>query len=263
MSAMDLGRLGPAAGARIAVVGGCGGIGSCLVDAALAAGLRVANLDLPASIALRPAREGEWQLPCDASQAASLADAFATVGERWGALDGLVHLAGFTPPPKALRDTDESVWDEVMAVNVRGAWLAARAALPWLDRGVEPSVVLTSSGLSVTADKGVGPYAAAKAAINAMTRNLAKENAPVVRVNAVAPGPVETAFLSGGTGRGGQVGAADGWFEKGRAAIEATIPQGRVGRPEDVAGPILFLLGQASRYMTGQVLYVNGGRLMF
>jgi NAD(P)-dependent dehydrogenase (short-subunit alcohol dehydrogenase family) len=137
-----------------------------------------------------------------------------------------------------------------------------RAALPLLDRGLDPAIVLTSSGLSVTADKGVGAYAGAKAFINAMTRNLAKENAPRIRVNAVAPGPIETAFLSGGTGRGGASGQA-GWFDTIRPQIEATIPQGRVGQPDDVVGPILFLLGQASRYMTGQVLYVNGGRLMF
>lgn len=263
MTPIDLARLAPAEGARIAVVGGCGGIGSVLVRAGLAAGLRMATLDLPASIGQRPAFEGEWQLPCDAARADELARAFTEIETRWGGLDGLVHLAGFTPPPKPLRDTDEATWDEVMQVNLRGAWLAARAALRLLDRGRDPAIVFTSSGLSVTADKGVGPYAAAKAGINAITRNLARENAPAIRVNAVAPGPVETAFLSGGTGRGGRAGAADGWFERQRAAIEATIPQGRVGEPEDVAGPILFLLGQASRYLTGQVLYVNGGRLMF
>jgi len=140
--------------------------------------------------------------------------------------------------------------------------MSVRAALPLLERGNDPAVVLTSSGLSVTADRGTGPYAAAKAAINAMTRNLAKENAPKIRVNAVAPGPIETAFLSGGTGRGGAQGKS-GWFDAARTTIEATIPQGRLGQPDEVVGPMLFLLGPASRYMTGQILYVNGGRLMF
>ena len=263
MQTMDLGRLAPASGTRLVVVGGCGGIGTRLVQAALAAGLQVANLDLPVSMQKRPALPGEWQIGCDASVATEITHAFATIDERWGALDSLVHLAGFTPPPTSMRDMPDSVWDEVMNVNTRGAFLCVRAALPLLDKGREAAVVLTSSGLSVSADKGVGPYAMAKAAINAMTRNLAKENAPAIRVNAVAPGPVETAFLSGGTGRGGELGNKDGWFEQGRKAIEATIPQGRVGQPDDVVGPILFLLGQASRYMTGQILYINGGRLMF
>lgn len=260
---MDLSRLSPISGTRLAIVGGCGGIGTRLVQAALAAGLQVANLDLAVSIQKRPALEGEWQIECDASKAAHINAAFAAIDKQWGALDAMVHLAGFTPPPMPTRDTTEESWDEVMNVNTRGAFLSVRAALPLLDKGKDAAIVLTSSGLSVSADKGVGPYAAAKAAINAMTRNLAKENAPGIRVNAVAPGPIETAFLSGGTGRGGDVNNKDGWFAAGRKAIEATIPQGRVGQPDDVVGPILFLLGQASRYMTGQILYINGGRLMF
>lgn len=260
---MDLSRLPPPAGMRLAIVGGCGGIGTRLVEASLAAGMQVANLDLAVSMLKRPALPGEWQIACDASKAADIEIGFSEIAAKWGALDGLVHLAGFTPPPSAMRDTSEQSWDEVMNVNTRGAFLSVRAALPLLDKGNDAAIVLTSSGLSVSADKGVGPYAAAKAAINAMTRNLAKENAPSIRVNAVAPGPIETAFLSGGTGRGGDVNNKDGWFAAGRTAIEATIPQGRVGQPDDVVGPILFLLGQASRYMTGQILYINGGRLMF
>ena len=255
-------RLAPPAGRRLLVLGGCGGIGTRLVQAALAEGLEVANMDMPASLAQRPALPGEWQLPCEVASADSVTAAFAALPTRWEALDHLVYLSGFTPPPSTLRDTTEDTWNEVVNVNTRGAFLALRAALPLLDHGRDPAVVLTSSGLSVTADKGVGAYAGAKAFINAMTRNLAKENAPAIRVNAVAPGPIETAFLSGGTGRGGASGQS-GWFDTIRPQIEATIPQGRVGQPDDVVGPILFLLGQASRYMTGQVLYVNGGRLMF
>jgi 3-oxoacyl-[acyl-carrier protein] reductase len=262
MGRIDMQRLAPAPGRRLLVVGGCGGIGTCLVEAALAQGLQVANMDMPASLAQRPAQAGEWQIPCEVASSAAVAQAFAALAQRWDALDHLVYLSGFTPPPASVRDTTDAAWDEVVDVNARGAFFAVRAALPLLDRGTEPAIVLTSSGLSVTADKGVGAYAGAKAFINAMTRNLAKENAPGIRVNAVAPGPIETAFLSGGTGRGGASGQA-GWFDTIRPQIEATIPQGRVGRPDDVVGPILFLLGQASRYMTGQVLYVNGGRLMF
>lgn len=262
MEPMALHRLAPAPGRRLLVVGGCGGIGTRLVEAALAEGLEVATMDMPASLAQRPALAGEWQIPCEVARSGDVTQAFATLAAGWSALDHLVYLSGFTPPPATVRETTDAAWDEVVDVNTRGAFLAVRAALPLLDHGREPSIVLTSSGLSVTADKGVGAYAGAKAFINAMTRNLAKENAPAIRVNAVAPGPIETAFMSGGTGRGGQAGQA-GWFDTIRPQIEATIPQGRIGEPDDVVGPILFLLGQAARYMTGQVLYVNGGRLMF
>jgi 3-oxoacyl-[acyl-carrier protein] reductase len=256
-------QLAPPAGSRLAVVGGCGGIGTRLVEVALAAGMRVANLDLSTAIAHRPAQAGEWQLPCDGTREDHIAEAFEAIGKAWGGLDGVVHLAGFTPAPSPLRDIAAATWDDVMDVNLRGAYLTARHALPLLDLGTDPALVFTSSGLSVSADRGVGPYAAAKAALNAMTRTLAKENAPLIRVNAVAPGPVETAFLSGGTGRGGSQGSRSGWFEQARKQIEATIPQGRIGVPDDIVGPMLFLLGPASRHMTGQILYVNGGRLMF
>jgi len=259
----DLWRLAPPAGSRLAVVGGCGGIGTRLVEAALAAGIQVANMDLHASIRRRPALDGEWQLPFAGPGEDDIAQAFDAIGKAWGALDGVVHLAGFTPPPSPLRNTRAATWDEVMNVNLRSAYLTACHALPLLDKGEEAALVFTSSGLSVSADRGVGPYAAAKAALNALTRTLAKENAPAIRVNAVAPGPIETAFLSGGIGRGGEVGSNRGWFAQARQQIESTIPQGRVGVPDDVVGPMLFLLGPASRYMTGQILYVNGGRLMF
>ena len=102
--------------------------------------MQVANLDMPVSIAKRPAPPGEWQISCDASLSGDIARAFAQIDERWGALDGLVHLAGFTPPPVALRDTDENAWDAVMNVNIRGAFPSVRAALPLLDKGpMQPS----------------------------------------------------------------------------------------------------------------------------
>ena len=249
MRPIDLARLGPAEGARIAVVGGCGGIGSVLVRAGLATGLQVATLDLPASLRQRPAFDGEWQLPCDAARADDLAQAFAALDARWGGLDGLVHLAGFTPPPKPLRETDEAAWDEVMQVNLRGAWLSAKAALPLLDRGRDAAIVLTSSGLSVTADKGVGPYAAAKAGINAITRNLARENAPAIRVNAVAPGPIDTDLV---------LNLSPEW----RRAKLGELPLGRFGTPEDVAETVAFLASPAAALYAGQTLGPNSGDVM-
>jgi NAD(P)-dependent dehydrogenase (short-subunit alcohol dehydrogenase family) len=91
-----------------------------------------------------------------------------------------------------------------------------------------------------------------------MTKTLAIENAPVVRANAVAPGAVDTAFLRGGTGRSDETGAVSLNIE----AYAATIPLQRIAAVEDIVGPILFLLGSGSRYMTGQVLWVNGGAYM-
>ncbi len=257
-------RLAPAEGTRLAVVGGCGGIGSALVATALAQGMQVVNLDMAQSIAKRPAMEGEWQIECDVGnvrKGSEIDAAFEQIAAKWGALDALVHLAGFMPSPVATNDTSDDIWDEVHAVNTRSAYRTMRAATPLLEKGNSASVVFTSSGLSATNDKNMGAYSISKAAINALTRNLAKELAPKIRVNAVAPGAVETAFLSGGTGRGGEQGSSS-WFDEKRASIAANIPLRRVAVPDDVVGPMLFLLGDASRYMTGQILYVNGGKVM-
>ena len=94
---IDPSRLAPARGSRLAFVGACGGIGTSLVKAALAQGLQVVNLDMPISIAKRPALPGEWQIPCDASLSGGIAQAFAQVGERWGRSDLAGHIAGCLP----------------------------------------------------------------------------------------------------------------------------------------------------------------------
>jgi 3-oxoacyl-[acyl-carrier protein] reductase len=250
-------RLGPPAGARLVVTGGCGGIGRALVAAALADGLQIAVLDLPASIERHPPPRGVLAIPLDATNEQAVAGAFAEVGHRWPALEGLVNLAGFARPRIPVADTRAEDWEEVIAGNLRSTWLACRAALPLLGKGNAPAIVNTASGLAVRSTAGFGPYSAAKAGVLGLTRSLAIESAPRVRVNAIAPTAVDTAFLRGGTGRSD---------ERAPSAVDLetyvkTIPLGRVATPEDVVGPILFLLGPAARYMTGQTLHINGGLL--
>jgi 3-oxoacyl-[acyl-carrier protein] reductase len=121
-------RLGPPAGARLVVTGGCGGIGRALVAAALADGLEVAVLDLPASIERHPPPRGALAIPLDATDEPAVAAAFAEVGRRWPALDGLVNLAGFARPGSWLADTRED-WEEVTpATCARPGRVPGRAA---------------------------------------------------------------------------------------------------------------------------------------
>lgn len=244
---------------RIAVVGGAGGIGRVLVDHLMALEARVAVLDLAASLARHAPREGVLAATIDVTDEESVARAFASVGEAFGALDGLVNLAGFAREKSPVGETSRAAWSEVMVGNLDGTFLCCRAGLPLLHAGEGAAIVNTSSGLALKPTPGYGPYSAAKAGILALTRLLAQENAPRVRVNAIAPSAVDTAFLRGGTGRGG-----DG-NEGTRLDMEAylkTVPLGRIATPEDVVGPILFLLGPAAAYVTGQTLHVNGGLLM-
>jgi 3-oxoacyl-[acyl-carrier protein] reductase len=250
-------RLGPPAGARLAVTGGCGGIGRALVAAALADGLEVAILDLAASIERHPPPREALAVAFDATNETSVAAALGTVARRWSALDGLVNLAGFARERIPLADTRAADWEEVVAGNLRSTWLVSRAAVPLLAKGNAPAIVNTASGLAVRSTTGFGPYSAAKAGVLGLTRSLAIELAPRVRVNAIAPTAVDTAFLRGGTGRSDERGPSHVDLEN----YVKAIPLGRVATPEDVVGPILFLLGPAARYMTGQTLHINGGQL--
>ncbi|WP_270938878.1 SDR family NAD(P)-dependent oxidoreductase, partial [Falsiroseomonas oryzae] len=243
-----------------AVTGGAGGIGRALVGALLAQGCRVAVLDLPASIARHAPPDGVFALPLDATREQEVGAAFARLADAWGGLDGLVTLAGFAGPKQAVAETTSALWTEVTAGNLGATFQACRAALPLLRAGTAPSVVTMASGLAAKAAPGYGPYAAAKAGVLALTRVLAAENAPWLRVNAVAPSAVDTAFLRGGTGRGGDDGTAPPRLD--REAYLRAVPLGRLATPEDVVGPILFLLSPAAAYVTGQVLHVNGGLLM-
>ncbi|MGG5818588.1 SDR family NAD(P)-dependent oxidoreductase [Falsiroseomonas sp. HW251] len=240
---------------RLAVLGGAGGIGRSLVARAAAEGWQVTVLDLPASLARHPVPAGLRAIPLDGKDEASVAAAFAQLGD---ALDGFVNLAGFASPMQKLGEVEPAVWDEVIAGNLRTAYLSGRAALPLLANGESPAMVLMVSGLAAYTRPGYGPYAACKAAMVSMTKTLALEAAPAIRVNAVGPGAVDTAFLRGGTGRSAEAEAPRLDLD----AYAAMIPLKRIAVAEDVVGPTLFLLGPDSAYMTGQVLWVNGGAYM-
>jgi len=254
--------LGPPAGSRLAVVGGSGGLGRALIEAALARGLRVANLDMKASLAGHPVA-GAAAIAIDVTDETSVNNAMAEAATVLGGLDGLVNLAGFTDPPVAVTDMAPARWDAMLNVNLRGAFLVSQAALPMLAESSRGTMVHVSSGLAISVERGLAAYSASKAGLLALVKVMAKEAAPKVRINAVAPGPVETAFLSGGLAHGGAEGR-EGWFHAMASGVEIgrTIPLGRFGTPRDVVGPTLFLLGDAAGYMTGQTLFVNGGRYM-
>lgn len=246
--------------ARIAVTGGAGGIGRALVGALQNLGARCFVLDLPQTLARHAVAGGAQALPCDATDAASLAAAFAAIDAGVGGLDGLVTLAGFAGPKHAVGDTPDALWDSVIDGNLTATFLTCKAALPLLRKAPSASIVTMASGLALKPTPGYGPYSVAKAGVLALTRLLAQENAPAIRANAVAPSAVDTAFLRGGSAQGGAV--ADPPLRLDLDAYVKSVPAGRIAVADDVVGPILFLLSRASGYMTGQTLHVNGGLLM-
>lgn len=167
--------------------------------------------------------------------------------ERWGRLDGLVNNAARTvPTPLAdLAGSTAEEWEQVLRVNVIGTFLVSQAALPHLKASGDGWIVNITSLAGVRQGGSSLPYATSKAAVNHLTTLMAKFTGPEVRVNAVAPGLVDTPWTSG-----------EHW-DTVRAHITATNPLHRSGTPDDITDAVVGLI--TSRYATGQVLVVDGG----
>jgi 3-oxoacyl-[acyl-carrier protein] reductase len=150
--------------------------------------------------------------------------------------------------PVALGAMTDAQWRSTLAQNLDAVFYLVRALVPRLADGA--AVVLVASTAAQRGEAFHADYAASKGALVALTKSLAVELAPRVRVNCVAPGWTDTAMAAGPYAGGGRV------------AIEATIPLGRVAAPEDVAGPIVFLCSDLARHVTGEILNVNGGSVL-
>jgi 3-oxoacyl-[acyl-carrier protein] reductase len=220
-------------------------------------------LDRPSAIAASPPPESALTVAVDATDDGGIGAAFAAVESEFSGLDLMTHLVGVNGVPATIADMDLADLERVLAVNLRSAVLCCKLAIAIMRKGHGGTIVLTSSGLATGPEPLFGAYSMSKAALIALTKTIAKECAPTIRANAVAPGLVDTAFLASGTG-GTESDARNPLQEAPelRAKIVGAIPMGRIAKPDDIAGPMLFLSGDASRYMTGQVIYINGGRLM-
>ena len=256
---LDFSRLGPLPGTRCVVVGGCGGIGRPIVKALVESGVKTAVIDLEGSLAKHPPPADVLTLPTDATSLDSVSASFEKLHQAWGGLDCMINLCGFAMDNLRIGDLPEEQWDEVVAGNMKAAFLVSKFAAPIIEQSGGGTIVHMSSGLGSYGGKGYGTYSASKAAVMAMTKSLAHEYGPKVRVNAVAPGAVNTDFLMGGLGRM-ENGVMKSRFD--REDYLKRIPLGFMAEPEDMTGPILFLAGPASRYVNGQTLHINGGALM-
>jgi 3-oxoacyl-[acyl-carrier protein] reductase len=231
----------------VALVTGAGsGIGAATAARLAGAGAAVLLADLDGEAAQAKAEE----LQTTGAQAESL-QLDVTSRESWGAgladrgVDILINNAGFTRDRTLLKMSDEE-WDAVLAVHLRGAFLGCQAVLPAMAERGGGAIVNVSSDARHGAF-GQANYAAAKAGIVGFTRTVALEQAKHgVRVNAVAPGPVETPMLDSVPDE-----VREGWLD--------AIPLGRLAKPEEVAAVIEFLVSEDASYLTGHVIPVDGG----
>jgi len=227
------------------VTGGGGGIGSAVVALCLAAGARVASVDLPG----RACVEGAVPLGCDVGDPDAVAGLFEAFGRRFDRLDLLVHCAGIARDA-VLWKMDRAAWAEVLRVNLDSAFLLLREAVAPMRRNGAGAIVLVASINGERGKFGQANYAASKAGLIGLGRTAARELGRFgIRVNIVSPGLIETPMT-----------AALPPDVRQRAADESVL--GRIGRPEDVARAVLFLAGDMARHVTGQVLRVDGGQFI-
>jgi NAD(P)-dependent dehydrogenase (short-subunit alcohol dehydrogenase family) len=241
------------------VTGAAGSLGRAAAARFVEEGARVMLVDREAGPLVDAAHMLDAPAGWVATAAADVADSVATRAyvdatvAAFGAVDVLFSNAGISGPILPVTDYPEDVFDRVLAVNLKGSFLACKYALPVMREG--GSIVMTASVVGVTSDPGISAYAASKHALIGLMRTIAKEAAPRgIRVNAVAPGPIDNGFqrevergLTGVLGR------------DGGAFLDQVIPMHRHGRADEIAEAVLFLASARSSFTTGSVLMADGG----
>jgi NAD(P)-dependent dehydrogenase (short-subunit alcohol dehydrogenase family) len=239
-------------GKRVVISGASSGIGleTARLVASLGGAVSLVSRRLePLEAAAADIGDDAWACRCDVSDPQSVASFAAEVKQRWGAVDGLVNNAGIAPMA-SLDDTTDELWEDAFAINVRGPFLLCRELGPLLHAGTSPAVVNVSSTLAERAIPGMAAYNSSKAALNQLTKSLALEWAPQVRVNAVMPAVVDT-----------PIHALRGMSAEQVEGMGEMHPMKRVGTPRDIAQMIAFLLSDAASWMTGVIIPVDGGIL--
>lgn len=240
-------------GRRALVTGASGGIGAAVARALHGAGASVAlsgtRVD-PLNALADALGERAAVTPANLSDLAAV-DALPKAAEEalGGPVDVLVNNAGLTRDNLAMRMKDEE-WDQVLAVNLTASFRLARGCLRAMMKARWGRIVSIASIVGVTGNPGQANYAASKAGMIGMSKSLAAEVASRgITVNCVAPGFIATAMT-------------DALDDARKEKLNAAIPMGRMGAPEDIAAAVVYLAGEAGAYVTGQTLHVNGGMAM-
>jgi len=253
------------AGKVVLITGGAGGIGAAAAQAFLAQKCKLALVDISAdalaqvAASLNAPKGSLVTLTADVSKEGDVKAYVDATIRAFGTIDVFFNNAGIEGKVAPLVQQDMADVDRVFAINIRGTYLGLKYVLPVMYAKKSGSVINTSSvgGLVAGPGLGVTPYVTSKFAITGMTRLVANESAPYgVRVNSVHPSPVNTGMM-----RRLEEGFAPGHATDAQKGIASGIPLGRYAEASDVADAVLFLASDASRFITGDQLRVDGGEL--
>jgi 3-oxoacyl-[acyl-carrier protein] reductase len=241
---------------RVAIVTGASrGIGRSITEALAARGARIVAVDLDMQATeqfvaeLKASGTEAIAVQGNVTDSADVERIFEEALKAFSQVDILVNNAGITQDALLLRMKDEQ-WDAVLNVNLKGAFLCTRSAAKIMSKQRYGRIINIASIVGQMGNAGQANYCASKAGLIGLTKSNARELARRnVTVNAVAPGFIATAMT-------------DALPEKARQELSSQIPMERLGGPEDIANAVIFLATEASGYITGQVLAVNGGMYM-
>ncbi len=244
-------------GRRVVVTGGSRGIGAacCRLFAQSGAAVLIQFMasDSKALTVLQELRRiskaPHAAFRCDVTDPDQVCKLFDAAEARWGGIDCLINNAGVWVHDPLAQLRPERL-QATLSVNVVGAFLAARCAIPLLMGSPDASIINISSTAGQRGEAFYSAYAASKGALISATKSWSSELAPQIRVNAVAPGWVDTDMTS------------DALSGEQREAVRASIPLHRIATPDDIAGPVVFLASPLARHITGEILNVNGGSVL-
>ena len=242
----------PLQGKAAIVTGAGGGIGRAISVAFAQAGARVACVDLNlknAEASARLAGEGSVAIQCDVASEADTKAAVERAAKAFGRLDILLNGAAMTDPSASVLDLDLAAWNNVFATNVGGAFLMSRWSIPHMVAAGGGSIIHIASQLGTVGTPGRVAYCSTKGALITMAKAMAADHAAQkIRVNTLSPGAVETDRM-----------LRFGSMDKARAALGPKHLMQRLGQPQEIAQAALFLASDASSFMTGANLLVDGG----
>ena len=243
---------------KVALVTGAGeGIGRGTALAFAREGVAVAVVDIDAALGeatVRMIKETGGEavyVQCDVTQSADVQAMVKQVMDKFGRIDILVNNAGILGPYFLVDEYPEEMWDQVIAVNLKGTFLCCKAVLPIMKKQGNGSIINIASVAGKEGNAQMAPYSASKGGIITLTKTLGKElAASKIRVNCVSPALLETDMAKAMT-------------PEQRALLTTKIPMGRLGKPEEVAAVVKFLASDESSFVTGQCYDISGGRSVY